>query len=69
MTTEVEQLIQRILYGPEPLTFTEMTSTYGFIVLMLIIWSPVIISIISIIVFRIVKKRRILRLNNKSYNV
>lgn len=56
MTLQAQEIVQRILYGPEPLTFLELITRPGFIKLMLTIWSPVVITLLIMYIIHIIKK-------------
>lgn len=44
---------------PEPLTIYELIVSSGFIKIMTLVWSPVMITILFILLYRYVQKRRV----------
>lgn len=57
ITEEGHRLIEYILYGEEPLKWFELIFRPGFIRLMLLIWSPVILILIILYVIHKIEKR------------
>ena len=44
---------------PEPMTTFELITSSGFIKIMLLVWSPIIITILFILLYRYIQKRRV----------
>lgn len=57
MTEEARQIVQTMLYGEEPLTFIELIFRPGFIKIMTIVWSPVIIILIILYIIHKLEKK------------
>lgn len=57
VTEEGRRIMDCILYGEEPLTFMELIFRPGFIKLMSIIWSPVILILMVLLFIHLIEKK------------
>lgn len=58
VTEEGRRLMDHILYGEEPLTFMELIFRPGFIKLMSIIWSPIILILMVLLFIHLIEKKK-----------
>lgn len=56
--TETKKFEHVLVREPEYLTRTELMSTHGFIVLMLLLWVPVVIALIIAIILKLRRNKR-----------
>lgn len=56
--TEAVVDIKEYFKDPEPLTTYELITSSGFIKIITLIWSPIIITILFMLLYRYIQKRR-----------